>query len=87
MSNGARQILLSVYRTEPVLNLAVKTGFTPTRLGLLFFVCAGLVLSVWANHAEPEDLPAQYLDYWGNISWPVSLLLLFPLIVALTLIF
>lgn len=82
-------ITLTVYRTEPLMRLIAKLRFTPITLGLAFLFVISLVLTFWADQTTPPDSPppedSNYLSYFKNISWSISILYLFPFVVALTL--
>ncbi|MEP0942452.1 MAG: hypothetical protein ABJH63_05125 [Rhizobiaceae bacterium] len=57
---------------------------TPTGLGLAFFGLISVPISLFAVFTDTPS-NTSYLSYVDNISWSVSILVLFPLIVALSL--
>jgi len=82
--NGQR--VLKLYRNEPLLKFFCWCGFTPLTLGIRFLCYISLTLCAGAALSELNiEKTGDYLSYFSNISWSVSLVYLFPFIVALTL--
>jgi len=64
------------------------TGASPTQLGIAFFIAVSLVMCLWAKFATPPDPEGCgtlcYFSFFENISWSLSVLFVFPFVVALT---
>jgi hypothetical protein len=76
---------LTVFRREPLLRAISAVGVSPVGLGIGFFFSTSLTLSVWAALAEPSKVKPDYVSYFANISWSISMIFLFPFMVSLTL--
>ncbi|MDH5327103.1 MAG: hypothetical protein OEY58_16725 [Gammaproteobacteria bacterium] len=61
----------------------ITTSRTPISLGLAFLVVA-VGLYGLAIFTAPDDPPLDYISFSENISWPLSIVLLFPVVIALT---
>lgn len=76
---------LQPFKSEPVLNAISSIGLSPVSLGLIFLLAIALPFSAWAVLSEPLLPDETYLSYAANISWSLSIVLLFPPILGLTL--
>jgi hypothetical protein len=76
---------LTVFRREPLLCAISAARVSPVGLGIGFFFSVSLTLSVWAALAEPSKVAPDYVSYFSNISWSISMIFLFPFMVSLTL--
>jgi hypothetical protein len=74
-----------VFRTEPLMRAIAATGISPVALGIAFFLCVSLTLSIWASLSETPQADPRYVSFFENISWSISMIFLFPVVVALTL--
>lgn len=61
-----------------------STGISPTGLGIAFLFCVAMPLTIWASLMEAPPVNDPYQSYFDNISWSISMVLLFPCVVALT---
>src|SRR5690242_8726550 len=75
---------LTVFRKEPLIRAIATTGVSPVGLGIGFFLCISLTLSVWASLSEPTGVKPSYISYFDNISWSISVIFIFPFVVSLT---
>ena len=76
-----------VYETEPLM-LAVRwLRLAPVTLGIAFFLIVSLPLCILAvfSPKPPPEVSGDYLSFFENISWSLSMLYLFPFLVGLTL--
>jgi hypothetical protein len=78
----------SLYAREPLMRLVVRLGVTPATLGVAFFVVVAVPLSL-AGYSQDNTINTddRFLTFFENISWSISILYLFPFVVALTLKF
>lgn len=78
---------LVVYRNEPLLRFITRSPYVnPISLGASFFVLISLPLTLWAVLSQPERAADEhFVTFLANISWSISILYLFPFVVALTL--
>lgn len=77
-----------IFEKEPILFLLKRLlgeKLTPVTLGLGFFLVISLSLTLFGALSTPKKPPWDYLSYMANISWSISMLVLFPIIVGLTL--
>jgi hypothetical protein len=72
-----------VYAQEPIARTLARLKLSPVAVGILFFLTVSLPLTIWASMAV-ADRP-DYVGYFENISWSVSILTVFPLLVGTTL--
>jgi len=78
--------LFCVFEKEPLLYfLHKKLHLNPVTLGLAFFIVISLSLTVFGIFNSQNEHDPGFISYMQNISWSVSLLVLFPFIVGLTL--
>ncbi len=84
--NGKFQFAL--YEREPLLGILGLGKVSPGALSVGFWGVVSLPLCVWATLSEPPTPPSlQYVSFFENISWSLSIIVLFPLIVGLSLTF
>jgi hypothetical protein len=76
---------LTVFRKEPLLRAIATYGVSPVGLGIGFFFLVPVTLSIWAALAEPAKVAPDYVSYFDNISWSISMTFLFPFLFSLTL--
>lgn len=67
------------------MRVIVATGLTPIGLGIAFFLFVSLTLSIWANLSGQPKAEPDYVSFFENISWSISIIFLFPFLVSLTL--
>lgn len=79
------QPAFNVYRKDPLMRAIASTGISPVLLGVAFFFCISLTLSIWGFRFKPAVVPELYLPFLYNISWSISIIFLFPLVMALSL--
>ncbi len=75
---------LTLCRRAPLLRALLAKGWSPLAIGAGFFILVSLPLSLIATLTVSGSGDSDYVSYWENISWPLSILILFPFIVALT---
>ena len=77
---------LLVYRNEPLLHSLTKFGLNPIQLGVGFFLLVTVPLTIWAIafDASVDIENSGYVSYLENVSWSLSLIYIFPLIIGLT---
>ena len=68
-----------------------RKGISPLQFGLSFLILVGIPLTLWSLHAD-KNMPAEvegvlYVTYLQNVSWSLSLLVIFPLFLGLSLHF
>lgn len=68
-----------------------QKGTTPFQFGLSFLILVAIPLTLWSLYAD-QDMPTHihgtlYITYLKNISWSLSLLIIFPLFLGLSLHF
>ncbi len=84
---------LTVFRKEPLMRFIAATGLSPVGLGIAFLLTVSLSLTWWAYESESPAVavcpglsePRNFVSFFENISWSISIVFLFPLVVALTL--
>lgn len=78
---------LVIYKNEPLIRLITRSPYAnPLSLGVSFFVFVSLPLTVWAVFSQPgPENGENFVTFPENISWSVSIIYLFPFVVALTL--
>jgi hypothetical protein len=87
MATSSQASKLVIYKNEPLMRLITRSRYAnPLSLGVAFFVFVSLPLAVWAVRSQPEPKNGQeFITFLENISWSVTLIFLFPFVVALTL--
>jgi hypothetical protein len=65
--------------------LFVNPETTPSRAALIFFLFLSLPLLVWGFAHQPASSDPNYLTFQANLSWVVSILILFPVIVGFSI--
>ena len=74
-----------VYETEPLMRAVRRLRLTPITLGIAFFLFVSLPLCILAAvFDKPVARDDDYLSFFENISWSLSMLYLFPFLVGLT---
>lgn len=68
-----------------------RKGISPLQFGLSFLILVAIPLTLWSLHAD-QDMPIHingvlYVTYLQNVSWSISLLVIFPLFLGLSLHF
>lgn len=76
-----------IYKNEFLMRLITRSRYaSPLTLGVAFFVLISLPLAVWAMLSQPEPKSGkEFITFLENISWSISIIYLFPILVALTL--
>jgi hypothetical protein len=77
---------LQVYRSEPLARMLLSRGLGPIETTLVFFLTVSLPLTVWATlvpGAQPPD-GSRFTSYFANVSWSISMLVIFPFVVGLS---
>jgi hypothetical protein len=68
-----------------------RQGISPLQFGLSFLILVGIPLTLWSLYADKnmpaEDYGVLYVTYLQNVSWSLSLLVIFPLFLGLSLYF
>ncbi|OEU72533.1 MAG: hypothetical protein BA864_14660 [Desulfuromonadales bacterium C00003093] len=75
---------LIIYKNEPIIRFLFSMKVTPISISILFFFFISLTLTFAGAFTAQNALVPNYVDYWENISWSISILCIFPLIVGLT---
>ena len=77
---------LQVCRSEPVARMLLSRNLGPVGTTLVFFLTASLPLTVWAALAPgaPPQEGGKFTGYFANVSWSISMLGIFPLVVGLS---
>lgn len=78
---------LMIYKNEPLMCLITRCRHSnPISLGVAFFVMISMPLTIWAVLSQTrEQYGEHFVTFLHNISWSVSIIYLFPFIIALTL--
>lgn len=71
-----------VLRHEPILRAITPVRFSPLVLFMLFLLMVSLPFTASVLLFEAGHRDADYLSFFDNLSWPISILFLFPIIFA-----
>jgi hypothetical protein len=87
MATNSQGSKIVVYKNEPLMCLITRSRYAnPLSLGVSFFVFVSLPLTLWAVLSQPDPANGEdFVTFLENISWSVSVIYLFPFIMALTL--
>jgi hypothetical protein len=87
MTISGHEHKLLIYKNEPLIYLITRSPYAnPISLGALFFFLVSLPLTLWAILSQPSpENNKDFVTFLENISWSVSIIYLFPFVVALTL--
>lgn len=62
-----------------------RKGISPLQFGLSFLILVAMPLTLWSLIADQDS--SSYVSYIQNVSWSLSMLVIFPLFLGLTLYF
>ncbi len=77
---------LQVCRSEPVARMLLSHNLGPVGTTLVFFLTASLPLTIWAalTPGTPPQEGGKFTGYFANVSWSISMLGIFPIVVGLS---
>jgi len=69
---------------EPLLKFLSSFNIPPYKLGFYFFIIISFTLSITGAFCEPKPDQSKFVNYFENISWSISILFIFPIVIGLT---
>jgi len=73
-----------IYKNEPVIRLLFSIKSSPVWIGFLFFVFISLPLTLAGMLTPVNSTNSNYIEFYQNISWSISINIIFPIVAGLT---
>ena len=73
-----------IYAKAPFVCWLARCRLHPATLGLLFFSSVSLPLTLWGSLIPQRKDIADFIGYFENLSWSISMLTIFPLLIGAT---
>ncbi len=76
-----------IYAKAPFVCWLARCRLHPATVGFLFFFTVSLPLTLWGSLIPRERDIADFVGYFENVSWSISILTIFPFLIGATLKF
>jgi hypothetical protein len=87
IENSPQYPRFEIYAKAPFVCWLARCRLHPATLGALFFLTVSLPLTLWASLIPPRKDIGEFIGYLENLSWSISILTIFPLLIGATLKF